>query len=410
MLLERDMRYLICHGPKPEFELDGDVNDKFYLPTRPVSSMRTHDVVILPRHAAIEEFTDFLMMLGVIMPKQILWTSGKNYLLDDDIDQELEHEIAKLVASGKWVIAPYSVTKPFKHWSTKLNLSIIGDHEDQWVRHYTTKKFLHPAVSDKMPKQPLVSQIPGVRIARGYSCTDLEDLRTAFYQLQADEIGECIVKPVDGSTGEGIFTVSSVRDFQDYTFPMGDVVIEEKLRIDLDKCGRQIAPSIQFMGRKISHQVTDQVIDGVAFAGNISPSATSRQFQDEVHFMTREIVAAIKPKGPGGLDFLSVDGRPVLVDPNIGRITAAHPAINFRNLYAPDACFETRKVSGTPKVTAREFWHECQNRNIAFKPGNGTISGVFPLCFIKDMWGMTIAIGNSREEVERLSKEAEECL
>ena len=47
-------------------------------------------------------------------------------------------------------------------------------------------------------------------------------------------------------------------------------------------------------------------------------------------------------QGPGGFDFLSVDGLPVLSDVNTGRFNGAHQPKLFVEAYAPEAHWYAR--------------------------------------------------------------------
>src|SRR3546814_5015754 len=53
-------------------------------------------------------------------------------------------------------------------------------------------------------------------------------------------------------------------------------------------------------------------------------SVVSDEFRREVDRITRTIIEYTSPQGPGGYDYLSVDGRPVLNDINTGRFNGAH--------------------------------------------------------------------------------------
>ena len=207
-----------------------------------------------------------------------------------------------------------------------------------------------------------------------------------------------MIKPVHGSTGEGIQTLRSAADILSYEFPMGDVLLEEKMNIDRDGQGNEIAPSVQYIGNELHEGVTDQIIRGVAFSGNTLPSQTSAHFQKEMRAMAKRVLAWLKPKGPGGLDFFSVNGKPYLVDPNIGRFTGAHPARFFQELYAPGTNFMTWKTKTTIPLPA--LWQKLENSGICFKPGS--VQGVYPLCYLPGMWSMLIAFGDSREKLNYL--------
>lgn len=65
------------------------------------------------------------------------------------------------------------------------------------------------------------------------------------------------------------------------------------------------------------------------------PSVVSKTYQHAATMMTQEILRTMKPRGPGGFDFLSVGGKPVLTDVNTGRFNGAHSPKLFVELYAP---------------------------------------------------------------------------
>ena len=164
-------------------------------------------------------------------------------------------------------------------------------------------------------------------------------------------------------------------------------------------------PSVQYLGGLLCEGVTDQLLDGQAHVGNIMPSRTPEEFQLELLAMSRSILGVLKPRGPGGFDFLSVGGHPVLVDPNAGRFTACHPARLFRETYAPGSALQCWKF--VPRSNIRRFWERLMKSGFAFQPGSSR-AGVFPLCYLEGQWGYLAALGETREDVIRLRARAEE--
>lgn len=367
-------------------------------------------MIILPGgNRRTKEFVKFCIRILGLNADQVLWTTGKSYLMDDDIRKELLPEIWRRLRAGRWEIIPYSVTKPFLSWASRFAVPVFGDQE-QWVRIYSNKGILHPNAIAKLRQAglPLLpAQVAGLRVPRGYTCTTREELALAYDLLTADGVKRFVLKPVVGTTGEGIRKIDSKRQIARYTFRMGAVVLEECLKIDTDKHGGVVSPSIQYFAGKILDGLTDQTFKGVAYEGNTMPSATSYEFQKGLLTMAGRVLRWLKPQGPGGFDFLSVDGRPVLVDPNVGRFTGAHPARIFGGLYAPQRPFVCWKVE--PKRCVEEFWNRLLARGIAFTPGTSH-AGVFPLCYLPRMWGLLVAFGKNRKELTRLRRQAEKCL
>ncbi|MBI5421112.1 MAG: hypothetical protein HZA35_02245 [Parcubacteria group bacterium] len=402
---------LWCHSPKPEYALDTDWADQWYIGARTLPLVRPQkDIIILPGgNNQTQQFAEFCTRILGLTANQVLWTTGKNYLMDDDIKEELFDHIQYVMNQNDWEIIPYSVTEPFLRWATLVNTPIFGDNE-QWVRIHSNKSILHPnaITSARDPLLPLLMEnVDDIRLPRGYACTTNDELNIAYDLLRANNVKNLILKPAVGTTGEGIIPIDSRLQIVEYSFPMGTVVLEERLQIDTDVHGKNISPSIQYVGKKILGNVTDQTFKGVAYEGNSMPSTTSPEFQRELLGMVRKILAWLKPYGPGGFDFLSVDGKPVLIDPNVGRFTGAHPAKIFQALYAPKMLFACWKIE--PIKNLEVFWDELNTKNIAFIPSSNR-SGVFPLCYLQGMWGMLIAFGLNQKELTQLRTQAEECL
>ncbi len=400
-------RRLWCHGPKPEFATDTDWADQWYIGARTIALIRPQvDSIILPGgNEETVEFWKFCRKVLGFEEGQVIWTSGTNYLLDDDIRIELlDYLRNKLRRKADWELVPYSVTQPFTAWASQLNISICGD-EMAWVERWSNKGILHPhpLFNERPGDPPLLDKlVPYISVPRGYFCTSPQELEMAYGLLGK----KVILKPVSGATGEGIEIITDGTILSSYAFPMGPVILEELLEIDRDPNGQLIAPSVQYFGDQLCGNVTDQIINGgVAHEGNVTPSITTPQFQETLVRAVKSILQAIQPRGPGGFDFLSVKGEPVLIDPNCGRFTGAHPAWIFRNHHAPQAFFQSWKIK--PKNSVWEFWDFLGYKGLSLNRMDEYPKGIFPLCYLPGMWGMLIAIGETREETDRFREQAD---
>lgn len=409
MKFDMSKRHLWVHGPKPEFEADQDWADRWYVPARTLPLVRKGvDVIVLPGgNEQTLQFAAFCKKMLGINEDHIIWTSGDHYLLDEAIQKEVFGEVKFLVESGSWQMVPYSVTAPFQEWARGVEAEVFGDSAS-WVSQFGSKAILHGCARiDPSYQQQVFPFTAGVKIPLGWVCRDLGELELGL-NLLLDEVERVILKPIHGTTGEGIIReITSFEEVSSYDFPMGVVVLEEELHADRDSEGKVIAPSIQFMGQQLFGAVTDQALKGESFEGNMAPSITSKAFQKEMLEVAEKVLRWLKPQGPGGFDFLSVEGRPVLIDPNVGRFTGAHPAKIFQGLYAPGVPFLSWKVM--PRRDLDSFWSDLERRGVAFNPGGGG-SGVFPLCYLPGMWGMLVAFGDGPGELLRLKAQAEELL
>ena len=115
-----------------------------------------------------QEFSEFCMRNLGLTHGQILWTAGRNYLMDDDIREELLFRLQREVCVDEWELIPYSVTEPFLRWANQIKAPFFGDDE-QWVKTYSNKRILH---QNAIPQPhnfflPLLSEeIDGIRLPR----------------------------------------------------------------------------------------------------------------------------------------------------------------------------------------------------------------------------------------------------
>jgi len=408
-------RKIWCPGPKPEFELDEDVHDQWYIPARALLFLGPDDVFILPGgNAQTKEFVEFLIQKIGIKRHQIIWTSGRDYLLDDGIRKEIMPELKELVGNGdRWQIVPYSVTEPFLAWASelqKLGAEIIGD-DPKWTATWSNKAILHrnAFTGNRVKDLPFIKEIdPSFPIPRGLAANTHHELMVAYGRLRQEGIERIILKPVVATTGEGIVKDVDKQFLKDYKFPMGPVILEEQLVLDIDpETGKEKNVSVQFWdGHVIS--LGEQIMSGVAHAGNQVPSTISDELKKKAIRITERFIQIAKPKGPGGIDFILSKGEIYFSDPNMGRMTGAHPIINFVKTYAPWAeSYQGFKVKAEMDIW--KFWQRLEEEGIAFKIGETGGRGVFPLCWLPNMWAMLVVVGFSLEETTELRRQAEAC-
>lgn len=76
-------------------------------------------------------------------------------------------------------------------------------------------------------------------------------------------------------------------------------------------------------GKLTGEGMVDQIMVGTGYAG-WRQSLVPKAFQVTATKTVEALLRKIKPRGPGGFDFLSVKGKPVLTDVNTGRFNGAH--------------------------------------------------------------------------------------
>ena len=400
------LSWIFCHGPKPEHELDNDWADKYYIPGRVHSLVRPGlDHIVLPAgRSELEEFSAFCGKVLGLKSDQVLWTTGKDYLLDHGIQRELMPAMHRIVTERDSVLVPYCVTGPFHGWGPSLKVPIIGDSED-WARRHADKAILHP---NAIPKNRDVGTplLRGVNVPKGFACENVEELMLAARLLKEQGVGELILKPRFSTAGEGMIKGVNAEQMEKYDFPMGGVVLEQCLKFEG-------VSSIQFLANHLLPCPTDQLVKDCVFMGNIVPSRKPARFQSELMHMAQEIVDQLGPKGLGALDFLEVENRPVFIDPNLGRWTGGWIGRRFHQMYAPKSCYQSwklpSKVNDGNIPSVFQFWEKLNSKGLAFNPQKPR-TGIFPLCYLPKMWSMLVAVGQSPAEVDRLYDKAMECL
>jgi hypothetical protein len=134
-------------------------------------------------------------------------------------------------------------------------------------------------------------------------------------------------------------------------------------------------------------------------------------FSDEAARCIRTFIDATNPVGPGGVDFLSFQGSPVLTDINTGRFNGAHASRLFHAVFAPPgseyACFKMDQSTGMPpeSLTVSLVWDMLRAAGLAFTPGaagtTGT-QGVFPVSFTRGLRLQFVVVAKDFASSERM--------
>eukprot|EP00730_Choanoeca_flexa_P011131 TRINITY_DN2367_c0_g1_i1.p1 TRINITY_DN2367_c0_g1~~TRINITY_DN2367_c0_g1_i1.p1 ORF type:complete len:1263 (+),score=411.59 TRINITY_DN2367_c0_g1_i1:79-3867(+) len=403
------VRRIWCGSARPEYRR---VTQRYNLPNRCVSMVRKDkDFIILPDHKLTREYWLLVKEINQLSDDQVLWTSDEHLVMDDDVNDEIVARIKQLVTlnpKDKFTLVPYCVTANFERWSAQLSevgVTVFGESFN-WVEKYGHKGILHRHVDDLDTPCIIEKVAPNVRVAKGYTCDTAEQLVKAWELIQAEKV---VIKPVFGAAGEGILFVSDVEELRRYDFPMGQVILEEFLMLDRTEDGIVLSPAVHYLGASIfGNGLVDQIMVGTGYAG-WRRSEASKSFQATCSRAINKIVKAIGPKGPGGFDFLGVEGVPFLTDVNTGRFNGAHYPKLFMTLYAPNSTFYCFKYKPPVSLTASQFWFRLQSADIAFQPGESE-SGVFPLVYLRGLSGLYICVANSDKEALALADAAKQCL
>ncbi|EKX35003.1 hypothetical protein GUITHDRAFT_146829 [Guillardia theta CCMP2712] len=400
-ILGAERRRIWTHGPRPEYKKE---SQRYNLPARVLTLLRPGlDIAILPgAHERTRHFWEFCKEVFGYEDWQAIFTSGNIYNMDDDTDDCMVETLRGIITSSncEWTLVPYCVTTQFQRWADKLSdlpVQIFGE-DLEWINTYGNKGALHRHIQSLDVPSVIESLDPTIIVPKGYTCSSCSDLVKAYELIGSKEV---VIKPIYGAAGEGIIFVSDVATLQSYDFPYGVVCLEEKLDLDKAPDGVAISPALhynedQFLGEDF----VDQIMKGTTYMG-WRQSKVEPSFQDEARRCLRAFIKGSMPKGPGGVDFLSVKGVPYLSDLNTGRFNGCHTPKLFRSMYSPDAHFYCWKCTTPEELHVGQFYKQLQEAGCAFVPGQSKY-GVFPLLYLQGKSAMFIALAEDEEECLKL--------
>ena len=319
------VKSVIAQGPKPEYERDDDWADQYYLPARFLSACNPNTMVVLPEHRSLRDFVNWFQE-NVFRPRfnqalNVLWLDDSEYLLDRNVTFDNIHTMQTFLDGARdAVVFPYSTYSAFYDWFGQLNgVSLLGESND-FYRNFANKTILHPGSESGLD----LSRVSGLRIPNGINCFNQSELNAAFDSFASDRV---LLKDPFGSGGAGISLVSNTDSFGDVSeFPQ---MLEQCLELDTLSDGSELSLTVQFTAGEVMAVPTRQIVHGTHSAGNVIMESEFMHLYDDVMNQSRIVASLLSDsgmKGLGGVDFLFQDGVAYLVDVNLGRPTAAHPA------------------------------------------------------------------------------------
>ena len=390
------------------------------MPARCIPLMRPEvDLIVLPGdHPPTAAAWSFYKDILGLYDDQVVWTSGSLFNMDDDMCAKtvstLEGKMAA-AAGARWLLLPYCPTPNFLRWASPLvsrfgSLATIFGETPEWLAKFGDKGLLHRKMRS-LETPSVIEEIDAtIAVPAGYVCETVEELLAAREKLA--HIEHVCIKPLAGATGVGIVLKPSLEQLKAYDFWMGPVNLEEYLDLDVDEAGEAVSPVLHYMGSQFCGEfMLDQIMNGCAYNG-WRRTLVSEDFQREAARIMTVFLAHASPTGAGGVDFLSVDGKPLLTDINTGRFNGAHPSKIFHQAHAaPGAEFYCWKLSKAEMaaltvagMSMRKLWQRMVEEGIAFKPwARG--EGVFPSVALDGMKFQFLAIGTDLKPLVARMKE-----
>jgi len=399
-LLSAERRRIWAHSPRPEYK---SVTQQYSLANRCPSMLRPGlDICILPGgHAPTRAYWEWCQEEIGLEDWQVLFTPGTKYNMDEDTTPEMVEALKVLVAGSggaQWTVIGYCATEPFLRWAEELTdlpgVEIFCE-TPEWLDEFGHKGCLHRRMSS-LDTPCMIERIdPSIRVPRGYTCSTSEELQGAYKLLGG---GAVVIKPVFGAAGNGILFPTTEEEIAAYEFPMGDVCLEEKLKLDLSPDGTEFSPAMHYIdGEWIGPDFLEQIMEGVRYVG-WRKSAVSGAFRDESIRVLRKFLDASRPRGAGGVDFLSSNGEPYLSDMNTGRFNGAHVPLLFKREHAPDSTFFCFRSKPFPGLALKDLWLKLDAEGVCYHPRDGKSGrGVFPVMFWEGVASVWVAMGDSQE-------------
>jgi len=382
---------VVAQSPRPEYEHDGDWADQYYIPARMLGVMNQDTCILLPRHHVLQEYVTWFnnayynLMYGVDL--KVIWLDDSSYLLDDNVDAGVLDQISTWSEGySSLSIFPYSLTANFVRWFERLNQAgIFGESIDFYEKN-ANKTILHPGYSSLN-----LSAVEGLNVPNGRACSDIAEVKDAICKLGDD----VMLKEAFGSGGAGIFSYHPGFDFSLLTnFPY---LVERKLNLDQALDGSELSLSVQFAGGEVCGLPTRQILHGMHNVGNVIGEELYASYSQEVLRQVDILLPVLEKEGMigfGGVDFLFENNKPYLVDVNLGRPTACHPAWMFR-----DNHFQGRTLSNFATLelpfarSINQVWPLVEQSKLNLEVGSDF--GVFPLYHLQGMTSRWIAFANS---------------
>eukprot|EP01043_Picozoa_sp_COSAG02_P023717 COSAG02_NODE_1274_length_13507_cov_8.324060_8_plen_571_part_00 len=402
-------RRVWCQSPLPHYTL---LHQRYVQPARCIPLLRPgRDLIVLPGgHEPTLKMWEFNRDMLGLSDNQVIWTQGHWYNMDKDMDPltlvELKRRILKQSGySDKWLLVPYAPNPEFERWALPLidslgkdRVSVFGETKN-WLNKYGDKGLLHRHM-DRLDEPSEIEKIdPSIVVLRGYVCKTTEQLLEAR-ELLSDT--ECCIKPLAGATGVGIVLCPTNDFLREYDFPLGPVNLEEFLDLDTDGNGEAVSPAVHYIGTEtIGGYMLDQIMSGCEYIG-WQRTVVSEEFVNEAYRAIGKFLEVARPQGAGGVDFLSVNGKPYLTDINTGRFNGAHASRLFFEMYAPhDYEFYCSKKKLHSHIDLSTCWRMLQNAGLAFVPGT-SCEGIYPVLCLHGVKVQLLVVGKNRETVNRL--------
>lgn len=459
-------RYIYAHGPRPEYRQEEDwILQQEYIPARAALLVRPRmDIVVMPRSAATEAAWETLAATLGLSADQVVWTRNKEFVMDLDIatDDAVLSALAKRVSAGgggpNWEVSTYSQYPEVDLWMPKLSAMCPGLRSAKTITKAALdrqghKGTLHPLVPGTADDGVMVLPC-NIPRPRGFRCRNNAELGTALACMRKPMArpghpaagvlpppAKVVLKPIWGTDGDGIHFLpigeaSTEALLSSITIPDGGFVLEEMLSLDTDAAGNVVSPTVHFVDKVPCWPGTvDQVLDGPQYIGSSFPTLASPDVLAQCERAAIAAIMVLDLPGPGGFDFLSERGHAMITDVNLGRFNGGHYSRAFVKNCTEKLCGQVggvhQRLANLNFVTFRAVWmgptisnvlqvlSDCglilnlpgvtsrpcsqdspvADAEVDLQPAG---TGVLPMLYIQDTFGLLVAFGSTPEHCNSL--------
>jgi hypothetical protein len=313
-----------------------------------ISFLRPNDYILLPDKEAVKRSWNWAKDIFGYSDNQVRWY--KRFESASDRNNRHEENLKQFKGQDVIIVCFFAEGR-IRQVCDKLGLRLYGDD----ITILPDKRWLHDTIPGSKFKSNVFGVVDfpkGVKVPKGYTCYNEEELRKAKELLVEQDVKEFVIKPANGIAGIGVSVIKDDKDFNEYIgslnnpkhnyfnteFPQA-YLIEE--RINLQAEGKfHYTPVAYFFGRNLA-SISKQVVQGNMFVGNSSNLFTD-EINNKIIEQSKLLCEAVSTfnTGPWGVDYLiDNEGEIYCTDPNVGRFGGGIYRDIFVSLYAKGQCY-----------------------------------------------------------------------
>lgn len=320
---------------------------------------------------------------------------------DTEILSEIQGRLESLAPADKRLELHIHARNPdVFSWLGKIDRKTTYTPEsDRFLKNATHKGIFHRYIAT-LNVPAVIEKYPTIRVPLGYIAASKTELQRAYELLHKKGIKSMMAKKIRGSGGHGITPIYQMGDIDGLSD--GLYALQEKLELDRSPFGTANNCGIAFYNKKVFCTST-QLLNGTEYTGAISPFVASNALQSDITAQTQAFLSFAVSNGmknDGGIDFLISNDKAWLTDNNLGRKTATHSLMFFRQAHAPERPFASFTIVNQQRDIL-EVWDLLKTNNLAFDKSSG--KGAFPFSYIQNENGRMVAFHDSQAEAYALS-------